>query len=226
MGPSATAVDTATPGASDRSAPRAEAASNEADAASDAQTPRLTPEQIGAIAAANRCRRPIRQAVAVAAFNGWSTAVFAALTVPFALFSPTALIMGLGLGAIAFFEFKGRRLLQRFDTKAPAFLGFNQIAFAALIIGYCAWSIYANMNSPGRYAETIAANPELTRMLGPIGDLHKTITLAVYGAVAFSSLLFQGSMAVYYFTRSRHLRACLTGTPEWVLDIQRATATA
>ena len=159
----------------------------------------------------------------MAAFNGWSTAAFAVLAMPFALFSRTALVMSLGLGVIAFFEFKGRRLLQQLNLKAPSLLGFNQIAFAGIIVAYCAWSIHANLDHPGRYAETIAANPELARILGPLGDLHKIITLAVYGCVATLSCLFQGSMAAYYFTRSSHLRAYVKGTPDWVLDLQRAT---
>lgn len=185
----------------------------------------LTPEQIREIAAGNRRGRTICHAAAMAAFNGWSTAVFAVLTIPFALFSQTALVVGLGLGVIAFVEFRGRRLLQQLDTKAPFILGFNQMAFALLIVGYCAWSmIYTNLNNPGRYAEQIAASPQLARMLGPIGDLYQFISLVIYGTVAVLSAVFQGSMATYYFTRSRHLRAYLNETPGWVLDLQRATA--
>ena len=220
MGPTAAPVRAATPNELDSSTTPAHAGSIDAHTAADP----LTPKQVDALTAGNRRRRRIGRAVAMAAFNGWSTAMFAVLSIPFVLFSRTALFVGLGLGVIAFFEFKGRRLLQQLDMKAPTLLGFNQIAFAGLLVGYCAWSIYTNLENPGRYAETIAANPQLASMLGPVGDLHKTVTLAVYGTVAMLSCVFQGSTAAYYFTRSRHLRAYVKETPDWVLDLQRATS--
>jgi hypothetical protein len=34
-------------------------------------------------------------------------------------------------------------------------------------------------------------------------------------------MVFQGLNAVYYFTRRKHVVACLHDTPEWVLDLER-----
>ena len=185
----------------------------------------LSPEQLQAFSAAHQRRRRIDRAAAVATFNGWSSGVFAVLTLPFALFSVVALFLATGLGIIAYHEFKGRRGLRQLNPRSPRLLGMNQIAFAAILIVYSLWCIFAALTGPSLYAEQIAAGPEMARVLGPIEDLSFTITLAVYGSIIVGSVLFQGLNAMYYFTRSRHLQAYLTETPQWVIDLQRRDAT-
>jgi hypothetical protein len=69
-----------------------------------------------------------------------------------------------------------------------------------------------------------AADSQVVEMLGPIEDLQKTITLAVYGSLIFLSIIFQGGTAWYYFTRSRYLRAYVSDTPAWIVDLQRTTS--
>ena len=183
----------------------------------------LAPEHHEAIALADRRRRRIDRAAGVATFNGWTTAVFAALSVPFAFFSVTALVMGLALAAVAYQEFKGRRLLRQLDPKAPRLLGFNQLAFTAVLVLYSLWNIYKALTGPNPYAEHMA-NVEMATVLGPIDQMHKTITLAVYGTIIVLSVIFQGSTALYYFTRLAHLRAYLSETPDWILQLQRSMA--
>ncbi len=64
----------------------------------------LNAEQLRQIAEARRRRKRIDRAAAVAAFNGWTAAVFAVVALPFAPFSTTALVMALAMGAMKSFS--------------------------------------------------------------------------------------------------------------------------
>ena len=66
----------------------------------------------------------------------------------------------------------------------------------------------------------IQANPELANVLGmDFESLFKSISLLIYGAVIFGSVLVQGGTALYYFTRARHVHEFRRQTPEWVVDL-------
>ena len=59
-------------------------------------------------------------------------------------------------------------------------------------------------------------------MLAPVEDLTRMLSVAVYGGVIAFALFAQGGMALYYFTRGKHVRAYLAETPAWVVTVQRA----
>lgn len=184
----------------------------------------LTPEHYEALRAAKSRRKKIDRAVSVASFNGWSTGVFAALSAPFALFSFSGLLICLGLGAVAYHEFKGRAMLRALDLRGPRILGYNQIGFGVLIVAYCLWSLYEAMTGPNPYAQYIEADPALADMLGGIGDLYTFGAVLVYGAAIVLTVPYQAFMAWYYFSRSKHLSDYLSQTPGWVAEAQRAAA--
>lgn len=184
----------------------------------------LSPEHYKALEEAKVLRRRIDRAIGVSTFNGWGTATFVVLSLPFAFFSLTTSMMCVGLSAVAFHEFKGRRMLRELIPAAPRLLGINQLAFATLLIVYSIWNIYLALTQPSPYAEVIATQPEITGTLGSIDELYKFGSLAVYGCLLVLAIIFQGGMAVYYFTRSQHLRTYLDQTPGWILELQRKTA--
>ena len=181
----------------------------------------ISHEQRRELTEANRRARKVRQAAKVATFNGWSIGIFAALSLPFALFSITALVMCLALALVAYNEFRGRRLLDRFEPQGPRALAWNQLVLMGVLIGYSLWNIYLAETGPGPYVEQVKATPELGSMLGSIDDLYRKVTLAVYGSLIVASLIFQGLNALYYFTRQKHLQNFLNQTPAWVVDIMR-----
>jgi len=185
----------------------------------------ISHEQRRELIEANSRARKVRRAVKVATFNGWSIGVFAALSLPFAMFSVTSLVMCLALALVAYNEFRGRKLLDRFEPRGPRALGWNQLVLMGVLTGYSVWNIYLAETGPGPYAEQIKATPELGSMLGWVDDLHKTVTLAVYGSLIVASLIFQGLNALYYFTREKHLQSFLKQTPAWVVDLQRSLST-
>ncbi len=181
----------------------------------------ISPEQLAELAEANRRARKVLGAARMATFNGWSAGVLAVLALPFVVTGPTAGVMAVALGVVAFNEFRGRRMLKAFDLRGCRLLGFNQLGLMVVLIGYACWCIYSSLTGPQPYEAEMDRMPELRPMLGSVSDLQRTITLAVYGGLIVGACLFQGLAAVYYFTRRRHVRAYLEQTPEWIVELQR-----
>ncbi len=160
--------------------------------------------RLGRMAEQERSARKVRSAAKVAAFNGWAFGISAALSLLFALSSGTALVVGAGLAIVAWNELRGRKLLLRFDPRGPRLLGWNQLGLMGLVVAYCLWSIYIGLTGT---AELDALLKELEPVIGSIGDLQTTLTLAVYGGVIGGTIIFQGLNALYYFTRTKHVQA-------------------
>jgi hypothetical protein len=183
----------------------------------------LTQEHRHELALANERAKNIRKAAGVAAFNGWATGIFAALSAPFALFSIAGFLVTVGLSVIAYNEFRGRKRLLRFDPLAPVLLGWNQVGLMMLIIGYCLWMLFVSCTGAGPFAAQVESNPELADAAGSLAQfdqLYKGIAVLVYGTVIAVTVIFQGLNAIYYFTRCKHVRAYVQETPGWVLDLQ------
>ncbi len=180
----------------------------------------LSAEHVRVIASSVKRRRKIKRAASVASFNGWSAAVFAAISLPFGFWSMTALVIGVGLGVIAFNEFYGRRMLQRMDLRGPVLLGWNQIGFALLLLCYCAWSVYSMVMNPSTVSDQLGAlPPEMASMVGSIEEMTLMLTYLTYGTVAMVSLIIFGGNAWYYFSRRKWMKSYLNETPRWVVEL-------
>ena len=193
----------------------------------------LSPEQLDQLAQAALRAKKVLKAGGVAMFNGCTAAFFAGCCLLFVGISAllgevdaAGLVMGVALGLVAYHEFKGRRLLRRFDLRGPRLLGWNQVCLMVLLMGYCGWQIANACLRANPYTEAMEREPMLADTLGPIGELYLMLTLAVYGGVIVGTAVFQGLNAAYYFTRGRHLRAYLDETPDWIVEIQRRSAGA
>ncbi len=191
----------------------------------------LTPEHMQIVAAANQRAGKLRSAAGLAKFNMICAGVFSGLSLlcaageaAFGEFDWVALVMGVGLGAVAWNESRGRKMLLQFNTRAPFALGFNQLAMMVLIIAYAAWMMAVGLLGPNPYEEAMQREPMLKQMLGDIGDLYKTLTVIVYGSLIAATVIFQGINSLYYFTRARILRAFLAETPAWVVQLQQSQA--
>jgi hypothetical protein len=184
--------------------------------------PQLSPEHLQQLAVARQAARKVRRAAAVASFDAWTIAIFAALSLVTSLTEPSGLLLCVGMIAVAVVEFRGAAALKRLDPDAARTLGFNQLALATMLILYALWRLHAEMSGPSPYAAYTAGDPDLAQMLGPVESLTRTIALAVYGAIIVVALFAQGGLAAYYFTRRQHIDAYLRQTPEWILAMQRA----
>ncbi len=156
-------------------------------------------------------------AAKVAAFNGWTLGFFAAVSLLFGLFSPTSLVVGLGLAAVTRNEFMGRTRLLALDPEGPELLWRNQLGLMALIIAYAAWSMYRTVAFP---------DPEMARLTDLLGEgmdeWVRSLTLAAYGIVILVTAIFQGWNARYYFVRVQRLRDYVRITPPWILALLHA----
>ena len=181
----------------------------------------LSPEQLEQLSQANRRARKALGAARVASFNAWTTAVIALVSVPFILTGPTAAVMTVALAAVAFNEFRGRRLVRAFQPRGARVLAWNQLGFMAVLIGYALWRIYTGLTGPQPYEAEIERMPELAKSLGSVAALQRTVTLAVYGGLIAGTLLFQGMTALYYFRCAKHIRAYVQQAPQWVFELLR-----
>jgi hypothetical protein len=157
----------------------------------------------------------------VAAVSGWTLTVFAALTLLCGLFSASALLPGAGLAVLAWLELRGSRRLRLFDLSAPCRLGWNQIALATLIAACGVWGIVSAVTGASPYESQLAAGGPVAEALQPIDRLQRVLTVLFYAVVIVFSLLTQGGLSAYYFTRRRHLSAYLSNTPSWIVDMLR-----
>lgn len=191
----------------------------------------LTAEHLAALTLANQRSKKLRSAAGVAMFNGICigavsglSLLFAAGAAMFGEFDWVAAVMGIGLGAIAWNEFRGRKMLQQFNPRGPAVLGWNQLALLGLIVAYAAWMMGTALLKANPYDEAMQREPMMKDMLGDFGHWFRMLTVAVYGGAIVGSLLFQGLNSLYYFTRGRILRGYLADTPAWVVQLQRCQA--
>jgi hypothetical protein len=181
--------------------------------------PSLTPEQRQALTDARERSRAFMGAARTASFNIWTIGSFAVLTILFGIFSLTALVLGIGLAVVTWYEYKGRELLRRFDPAGPRLLGRNQLGLMVLIIVYALWSMYLARTHP---------DPGLAQMDqilgGDTAGLVADLTVLVYLGVIAGTALFQGLLVRYYFKRIPMVEAYVRDTPDWVLDMQKAAA--
>lgn len=182
--------------------------------------PQLSPEQLQALKAARERAKGIFSASKVAAFNGWTVAIFAVLTVLFGLTSPVLLALGAGMAVVARNEFRGRGLLQQFDPQGPVLLTRNQLGFMALIVAYCGWSLFRTVTHPDpQWAQ-------LQDLAGLEPGYIQDLMVTGYAAAILLTLLFVGFNARYYHRRTAMLEEYLRETPPWVVELQRATTSA
>jgi hypothetical protein len=172
---------------------------------------------------ANRSAAKLRRAAGVAAVSGWSLVVFSVLALPFGFFDVLSLFLGLALAAIGCNELRGRRLLLEFNLSGPGILGQNQLTLMGVLVVYGAWSIFTTLTDPTPVTLELQKMAEVDASIGALTDLYTNLTVAIYGVVIICSVIFQGSHAIYYFSRLRHLKNHLEKTPAWVLELQRMT---
>jgi len=179
----------------------------------------LSAAQLQDLSGARRRAAKIRRAAAVAAFDGWTMACFAVITLFGGLLtlSFVGLALGAGLGGIAFNELRARALLLRFNPRAPRILALNQIALGILIMAYAVVSLYQGLAAPVG-AQLQSGDPEMDAM---IGSLSRTIIIALYGSIAVFAIVAPGLTAWYYLSRAKHLDRFIKDTPPWVVQVLR-----
>ena len=184
--------------------------------------PVFTPEHLRQIAAARVLGVKIHRAIALARVNGWVAAIFAGVTILGSVFSPMELLLGIGMGGISYFEFKGAAGLKRLDPTMPGKLAINQGAFAAILLLYGAINLLRVWHDPSPLAGAGSSDPQLAQMLAPFEGLARNLYLFVYVAIILAAVSGPGLMVVYYQSRRKYIEAYLRQTPAWIQELQRA----
>jgi hypothetical protein len=178
----------------------------------------LSPEHLREVTRARAGARKVRRAARVANFSAWSIALFAVLTLAWGAAARDAwsLALGAGMGVVAAFEFRGAMMFARFEPRGGRVLGFNQLAFGAMIVLYALWSMIDALRRP--------LDPEIAAQAAQfgIGSLARDVTVLSYGAVAVIGVLCFGATALYYFSRGRVIARFVRQTPAWVVEVLRA----
>lgn len=174
-------------------------------------------------AAVTRSRK-IRRASTVANASGWTLVLFGLPALAFGIFSIPSALVGVLLLAVSWGEFQGAKGLRRLDTRAPKRLAFNQVVLGFGLAAYGAWGIVDGLRNPSPIDDAVAQAPEVQQMLGSFQDVWTFGIVGFYGVFIAATLLTTSMTAWYYASRRQALRAHLTSTPQWVIDVQRAAA--
>lgn len=191
------------------------------------QTPSpLTEAHFKLLRQAVAARKPVHNAARTARGSATTILVIGVASIPIAVLYPswlgTAVVAG--ICTVGVIEYIGAQRMRRGDPAAAVFLGRNQLAFLAVIVAYCLIQMLTYSPAQTRSALDSAElqpafeqMPELRQQLdGMIQSFAPIATYGFYSLVIVISIAAQGGLAVYYFTRRRHLEALQHSTPPWI----------
>jgi hypothetical protein len=160
-------------------------------------------------------RARFARAASIARANGLGYAIFGALTIATSMTADVvATALGIALLTIGVRERQAGWKLGAGDAAAPARLARGEIALFFAIAAYCAFQLV-------RPAAEISADLE---MLGETAgmdaaEMVNAMRGIVYSAVALTSFVYQGAMALYFRRRQDAVDRYLRETPDWARDV-------
>jgi hypothetical protein len=185
-----------------------------------ATLPPPTPMQQIELADARAKFAPINHAVVIGTVDAYALSIMAGLSLMLLVVTERALAVTAVLTIVAIIEFIQLRKLLRLSPSAPRFLGVNQLALSALMVGYAIFRFIVPAPVPPRLVSWMPDyHPDDAAML------YRWGMIVIYLVMIAIGVFMQGSLAVYYLTRHKHLQSLLTTTPQWILDAQRKQST-
>jgi hypothetical protein len=172
-----------------------------------------------ALASGGAVPRRLRVGAGIALANVLALGFFAVLSLVLEL--PSISLIGLALFALAWNEWRGRKLLLAADPRAPRALAQSQLLQCLVFIVYCAHGAYVAWTGPSPLDAVLGARAELAQTLAE-GDLAgldeltewaRRTALVVYGAVAVGSVVVQGLTARFYLSLRSALAALAATSP-------------
>lgn len=192
-----------------------------------ASTSPLEESDFERIREAVKAHKAVRRATRTALSSASVTLVIAFAAMPFTLIWPSVsgLLVLAGISAVGIVEFLGYQRMRRADPSAPKMLALNQLAFLGVITLYCisqvaffsTADIKASALSPEFRAELTKGMPDMARSTDALIDQWAPLAMfGFYSLVVLLSIVFQGGMALYYYTRRRYVDAFNRQTPAWI----------
>jgi hypothetical protein len=184
----------------------------------------LNDSQLSILAQAREARRKLRFGGLIALGNGVGLGLCAVLSLGSGLLELSLSPVGLALGALAWNEQRGRRLLLDADARAPRRLAMNQILLFIVVLIYCAHAAYTAWTGPNLLDAVLKDNRELSEALGEavasagtsadeLSQWSRAAALLVYGAIVLGSLVVQGLTAWYYSSLRAAVEALAAAAP-------------
>jgi len=141
----------------------------------------------------------------IAGSNVVGLAFGALLTIAFEL--PSISLIGAALAALAWNEWRGRKLLLAADERAPRRLALNQLLLCLVLLAYCGQGLYETSSASNPVDEVLREQPELAELLGEdratldeLNEWGRRTALALYVAVAVGSVIVQGLTTALYLS--------------------------
>jgi hypothetical protein len=182
-----------------------------------------SPQHLAQIAMARQQFRKIGRAASTAALSGWSIGIFGFITLITGFMSFSGLMLGVGMCLIAYFELMGAKLIRRLDPDVTKRLAINQLIFGVLLTIYACSSLWTTLHEPSDLDKELSTQGvDVSQMLGSVGQMEHTITVALYASVILAAFLGCGGMAWYYLSRRKFIVTYLREAPPWIVDLQKA----
>ncbi len=189
----------------------------------------LSQADMAAIAYAITLRKPLVRAAHIARASAISTLLIAAIALPCLLIWPSlsGLIIAAGLATVGIIELKASPQVLAAKAGIHRTLARNQLCLLGIIILYCAIQMITFSTEDAKNA---ALSPDTRAQLSALPDMQQSIDgmiekwaalfqYGLYGAVILISVLCQGGLAYYYFSRRRIIEQFNASTPPWVLRL-------
>ena len=174
------------------------------------------------LAAATARWRKLRRLAAYGAVDGWSLAIFGALTLICGGYGSAAgLMVSFALLGSGIFEIYTVRQLRRLNPSAVIRMASNQLVLAAALILYGLINLFQSRHGGGLPAEIQQALAQAGASGGDANDQVSDIMQVFYLILIAFALLVQGGTALYYLSRRKHLQRYLEQTPDWIQQMQR-----
>ncbi len=124
------------------------------------------------------------------------------------------------MGVVAYIEFTGVSRVRRLDPAAAKTLGYNQLAFGALLMIYGIWM----MQSSATTAEFDSVKQQLSQVYAAsqIDSWMRMVRHLSYALIVAIPTLAMGSTALFYFSREKHIRQYIQTTAPWIVEMQRS----
>jgi len=158
--------------------------------------------------------KQVRWLVRISKINAWTVAVTAGVfgLVSLVTGSLAGVVVGAGVSASGFIEMRGHRRLAAGQAGARQWMAGSQVWLVTCVLAYCGWRL-AIFDSGHPLAllgdETMVLQAAgMVGMTGAeLGDLVTKIYRWTYGSVAGLTVLFQGGLGLYYWSRIGRLEA-------------------
>ena len=179
----------------------------------------LTPEQLQQLVDARLRGKKIRRTISVAKFDAWTVAIFAGFTLLSAIFSWQGAVLGIGMGVVAYVEFKGIDRLRRLDATVIKTLALNQVGLGSLLLLYAIYSVLTSGHSMDEFK---SQGPEVAQFMSGYSGMMDAATYLIYGILALVAIFGQGGTALFYLSRRKYIEEYASQTPQWIIQAQQA----